>query len=225
MKRISSAIMVATVLTVACASAAEEKVPLHLTLPKPAFIGTKTEMAIDLKLIEPMIGENASPAPLMIAPGCVNLSAGLTPISSDTNATPVKLAKISDGDKEHYEESIVTLRKGVQHITFDLGRPSELHAIVVWHAHEVLKLFRSVVVQIADDAAFTKNVRTIFNNDTENQTGQGAGQDKQYFEQHFGKRIAANGEKAQFIRLWSRGSTQSALNEYTEVEVWGKPAK
>jgi hypothetical protein len=37
--------------------------------------------------------------------------------------------------------------------------------------------------------------------------------------------IAAKGEKAQFVRMFSRGSTESALNEYTEVEIWGKPVK
>jgi len=208
----------------ACSQAADEKVPLQVKLPAPAFKGTPKDLPEDIT-VEPMIDEKTVPAPLMIAPGCVNLAAGLKPTSSDTNASPEKLSKITDGDKEAYETSIVLLRKGVQNITFDLGKAAELYAIVVWHAHDSSKVYRSVVVQIADDAAFTKNVRTIYNNDTENKAGQGAGKDKQYFEQHFGKRIAVNGEKAQFVRLWSRGSTEGVWNEYTEVEIWGKPAK
>jgi hypothetical protein len=40
-----------------------------------------------------------------------------------------------------------------------------------------------------------------------------------------GKLINAKGVKARFIRFYSKGSTESALNEYTELEVYGRPAK
>ena len=210
-----------------CAADAPAKsdglVPLVLKLPAPAFKGTPKDLPEGM-VVEPLSGK---PRPaLMVPPGCVNLAAKLKPTSSDTNATPEKLAKITDGDKEAYETSIVLLRKGVQHVQFDLGKPAELYAIVVWHAHDsVSKVYRTVVVQIADDAAFTANVRTLYNNDTENKAGQGVGTMRQYFETREGRLVEAKGEKAQFVRLWSRGSTESAMNEYTEVEVWGKPAK
>jgi hypothetical protein len=196
-------------------------VPLVLKLPAPAFKGTPKDLPEGL-VVEPL-SDKPRPA-LMVPAGCVNLVAGLKPTSSDTNSTPEKLAKITDGDKEAYETSIVLLRKGVQSVQFDLGKPAELHAIVIWHAHDTAKVYRNVVVQIADDAAFTKNVRTLYNNDSENKAGQGVGTDRQYFETNEGRLVPAKGEKAQFVRLWSRGSTESALNEYTEVEVWGKPA-
>jgi len=35
----------------------------------------------------------------------------------------------------------------------------------------------------------------------------------------------AKGAKARYIRFYSKGSTESALNEYTELEVYGRPAK
>lgn len=227
MKAISSVILTVSILTLAftsCSQAADDKVPLDIKLPAAAFKGTPKELPEGMT-VEPMIDEKVGPAPLLVAPGSVNLVAGLKPTCTDSNASPEKLAKITDGDKEAYETSIVLLRKGVQNITFDLGKSAELYAIIIWHAHDSSKVYRSVVVQIADDAAFTKNVRTVFNNDNENKAEQGVGTDKQYFEQHYGKRIVLKGDKAQFVRLWSRGSTESALNEYTEVEVWGKPAK
>jgi hypothetical protein len=227
MKATCSVILTVSILTLAstsCSRAADDKVPLAIKLPAAAFKGTPKELP-EGTVVEPMIDEKVGPAPLLVAPGCVNLVAGLKPTCTDTNASAEKLAKITDGDKEAYETSIVLLRKGVQNITFDLGKPAELYAILIWHAHDASKVYRSVVVQIADDAAFTKNVRTVFNNDAENKAEQGVGTDKQYYEQHYGKRIVLKGDKAQFVRLWSRGSTESALNEYTEVEVWGKPAK
>ena len=208
-----------------CAADAPAKsdglVPLVLKLPAAAFKGTPKDLP-EGTVVEPL-SDKPRPA-LMVPPGCVNLAAKLKPTSSDTNATPEKLAKLTDGDKEAYETSIVLLRKGVQQIQLDLGKPAELYAIVVWHAHDTAKVYRNVVVQIADDAAFAQNVRTLYNNDTENKAGQGIGTSRQYFETSEGRLIEAKGAKAQFVRLWSRGSTESALNEYTEVEVWGKPA-
>ena len=196
-------------------------VPLVLKLPAPAFKGTPKDLP-EGTVVEPL-SDKPRPA-IMVPPGCVNLAAGLQPTTSDTNTAPAKLTKITDGDKEAYETSILLLRKGVQYVQLDLGKPAELQAIVVWHAHDTAKVYRNVVVQIADDAAFAQNVRTLYNNDTENKAGQGVGTSRQYFETSEGRLIEAKGEKAQFVRLWSRGSTESALNEYTEVEVWGKPA-
>jgi len=202
--------------------AADALVPLELKLPAPAFKGTPKELPEGMT-VEPL-SDKPRPA-LMIPAGCENLAAGIIPTSSDERASEDKLIKITDGKKEAYEEQIVLLRKGVQYVQLDLKKCAEIYAIVIWHAHDASKVYRNVVVQIADDAAFTKNVRTVFNNDKENEAGQGAGTDRQYFESYEGKLIPVKGEKAGFIRCYSRGSTESALNEYTEIEVWGKPAK
>jgi hypothetical protein len=53
----------------------------------------------------------------------------------------------------------------------------------------------------------------------------GAGTDREYFETNQGKLIDAKGVKARYVRLYSRGSTDSALNEYTEVEIYARPAQ
>ena len=44
-------------------------------------------------------------------------------------------------------------------------------------------------------------------------------------ETYEGKLINAKGVKARYLRFYSKGSTESALNEYTEIEVYGRPAK
>ena len=82
-----------------------------------------------------------------------------------------------------------------------------------------------MIVQVADDAAFKKNVRTVFNNDNDNTAGLGAGQDMNYIETSEGKLVDAKGAKARFVRLYSRGNNANELNHYVEVEVWGRPAK
>jgi hypothetical protein len=89
------------------------------------------------------------------------------------------------------------------------------------------KIYHGVVVQIADGPGFTPadNVRALFNNDIENLDGQGVGKDREYFETNEGKLIDAHGAKARYVRLYSDGSTAARYNEYTEVEVYGRPAK
>ena len=98
-------------------------------------------------------------------------------------------------------------------------------ALVIWHAHNMAKVYHDVIVQVADDPDFTEKVRTVFNNDLDNSSGLGVGSDREYFETHEGKLINARGIKARYIRFYSNGSTESALNEYTEIEVYGRQAK
>ena len=73
------------------------------------------------------------------------------------------------------------------------------------------------------DPDFTQNVHTLYNNDRDNTAGLGAGADRQYFESYMGKVVDAKGARGRYVRLYSHGSTDSALNEYTEVEIYGRP--
>ena len=81
-----------------------------------------------------------------------------------------------------------------------------------------------MIVRVADDAGFLENVYTIFNNDKDNSSGLGPGRDPEYLETYEGKLINAKGAKARYLRFYSKGSTESALNEYTEIEVYGRGA-
>ena len=50
------------------------------------------------------------------------------------------------------------------------------------------------------------------------------GTDREYFETNEGKLIDAKGAKARYVRFYSKGSTDSALNYYTEIEIFATPA-
>jgi len=203
-------------------SHAGDLVPLEIKLPAPAFIGTPSDSPSAPNVEKP---SGKPRPPLMVPPGVSNVALGKTVTTSATNTPLDKLAKITDGDKEATDASIVLLHKGVQWVQIDLTSPQEIYAIVVWHAHDSPKVYHGVVVQVADDAAFTKNVRTLFNNDRDNGDGLGVGTDREYFETNEGKLIEGKGTKARYVRLYSRGSTETRMNEYTEVEVYGRPAK
>jgi len=201
---------------------AGDLVPLTVKLPAPAFVGTPKDAPTGTNIETP---SDKTRPPLMVPAEVKNLAPGSKITSSDTNATAAALAKITDGDKEAVDASIVLLRKGTQYVQFDLGAPSEIYAVALWHAHDAPKVYHDVVVQVADDADMTTNVRTLFNNDTDDSSHRGVGTDREYYETNQGKLIEAKGAKARYVRLYSKGSTDSAMNEYTEVEIYGRPAK
>ncbi len=198
-------------------------VPLILKLPTAAFKGTPKDIQTN-SYTEPYDPDKVRP-PMMVPAGLKNLAAGSKITCSDTNLPADSLTKLTDGDKDASEQSIIFMRKGTQWVQLDLGRPCEPFALVIWHAHNTAKVYHDVLVRLSDDPAFTENVRTLFNNDQDNTSGLGVGTDREYFETHEGKLINAEGKIARYVRFYSKGSTESALNEYTEVEVYGRPAK
>jgi hypothetical protein len=93
------------------AGSGEDLVPLQIKLPAPAFIGTPSDTPVASNVEKPT---GKPRPPLMVPPGVSNVALGKTVTSSASNAAPDKLAKITDGDKEATEQSIVLLHKGAQ---------------------------------------------------------------------------------------------------------------
>ena len=211
--------MLAAPVSFADDKASEAKEELKVKLPKPAFVGTPKTLPAGIKNIEKPTGK---PRPAFMAPkGVTNLAAGKSVTSSDKEPIIGKLDQVTDGDKEATDGSWVELGPGLQWVQIDLGKPSEIAAIVVWHMHADPRVYRGVVVQVADDEDFISNVKTIYNNDDENITGLGIGQDKTYFENYEGRLIDAKGAKGRYVRLYSKGNSGDDQNHYTEVEVFG----
>ena len=219
---VAAGLLTLTALLAGRAGAADELVPLVLKLPAPMFIGTPKDMPASPNLEKP--SDKPRP-PLLVPKGVSNLAPASTVTTSSTNATAANLRKIVDGSKEPSDAGTVMLRKGTQFLQFDLGAAYDLFAIVIWHSHDSPKVYHDVVVRVADDADFKTNVRTLFNNDYDDSSHLGAGTDKEYFESHEGRLVDAKGAHARYVRTYSKGSTDSALNEYTEVEIYGRPAQ
>jgi hypothetical protein len=197
-------------------------VPIELKLPKPAFKGTPTNAPKNVNLEEPRKGPRP---PFRAPPGTQIVSKGKPVSASDKEPIVGELKFVTDGEKEAKEGSYVELGPGLQWVQIDLKAKTALHAIVIWHYHNNARIYRDVVVQVADDADFIENVRTLFNNDNDNSAGLGVGSDKEFWETFEGKLVDAKGAVARYVRLSSKGSTADDLNHYTEVEIWGVPAK
>jgi hypothetical protein len=197
---------------------AEELAPIKLDLPKAMFVGTPTNLAVP-NLEKPL----GKPRPPFLAPkGTQNVALNKPVTSSDEYPIIGELKYITDGKKEATEGYFVELGPFTQHVTIDLQKEFTIYALVVWHYHMQARVYYDVIVQVADDAKFTKNVNTIFNNDSDNSSGLGKGKDMHYVETAEGKLIDAKGIKGRFVRLFSKGSNSDDLNHYVEVAVYGK---
>ena len=203
------------------AGAAEKMAPIPIQLPKPMFEGTPQNIRVP-NLQKPL----GRPRDPFLAPaGVTNLAKGKKVASSDDLPVIGEIEQVTDGDKKGADGSYVELGPGLHHVTIDLGAPHEVFAILFWHFHKTPRVYLDVVVQVADDAEFKKNLHTLFNNDHDNTSSLGAGKDMNYVETAEGRLVDARGARARYVRLYSRGNSANELNHYVEVEVFGRAVK
>jgi hypothetical protein len=200
------------------AQAPAGKVELKLTLPKPMFIGTPTNIkSANLEV------SGKSRGPFYVPKGTVLLSQKKTVTSSDSMPVIGELDMITDGQKAGGDGYFVELGPGSQWVQIDLGASHPLSAILLWHYHTQARVYRDVIVQVSNDASFKTGVTTVFNNDHDNSSKVILGKDKEYIEVAEGRLIDPQGVRGRYVRLYSRGNTTNDLNHYVEVEVYGLP--
>ena len=219
MKMVVKNFGVLTVLLVATAAFAQDKVVLKTQFPRPLFVGTPAPLNVP-NLEPPARGKRPD---FYVPAGTLNLARSKKVIASDNSPIVGTLDMVVDGDKDGDEGSWVELGPGKQWVQIDLAKSANIYAVLVWHFHSQARVYRDVVAQVSDDPTFRSGVTTIFNNDFRNELGLGAGRDLNYVETYQGKLIDAKGVKGRYVRLYSNGNTSNKLNDYIEVEVWGKP--
>lgn len=156
------------------------------------------------------------------------LSRGCTVTSSVAEPCRGELSFATDGDKEcdENESNMVKIAQGVQWIQIDLGTSQVINAVCIWRYHPLPRVYRDVIVQLANDVTFTQCVTTVFNNDHDNSAALGIGTDKEYIDDYLGKAIAVPSVRARYVRFYSNGcyldrGATDPFNYYTEIEVYG----
>lgn len=194
-------------------------VPVKVKLPTAQFVGTPQDIrAPRLKSVQTKLG------PPFLAPvGTRNVALGKPVSSSDPEPVIGELAMVTDGDKEAGEGSFVELGPLLQHVTIDLEAEHVIYGIRLWHYHQQPRVYFDVVIQVSNDPNFTTGIKTIFNNDMDDSTGLGLGEDLHYVDTHFGELFDAKAVRGRYVRLYSTGNTTDDLNHYIEVEVYGRP--
>jgi len=202
---------------------AQDKVPLETDIPEEILIGTPPDVLAMLfpGLEKPPVGKRAA---FLVPRGTTNLARKKPVTSSEKEPVLGNLAMVTDGNKEGAEKNYLELGPGVQWIQIDLGDPANIYAVYLWHFFREARSYHDVIVRVADDAAFTKNVQTVYSNDQDNSAGLGLGKARPYIETNLGHLIDAGEVAGRYVRLYSNGSTANNMNHYVEVEVFGKPA-
>jgi F5/8 type C domain-containing protein len=218
----------AILLTLAClaprgmaADAADGTVPLKTKIPEEILAGTPPEV---LALLYPgLIMPPEKMDEFLVPEGTKNLALKKAVTSSESDPILGQLKFVTDGTKDGSEESIVELSPGKQWIQIDLGKQASIHAVYIWHYFREARSYHDVIVQVANDKDFKKDVRTVYNNDTDASLQQEIGRNRPYIETYRGMLMDAKGIQARHVRIYSNGNTANALNHYVEVEVFGKP--
>ncbi|HEX5220297.1 MAG TPA: hypothetical protein VFZ59_12070 [Verrucomicrobiae bacterium] len=200
---------------------AQDKAPLKLEMPAPTLKGTPEQLPTGPN-IEP--NSDKAPEPLLIAKDAKNVALG-KPATTSVKPFTGELEQLTDGKKEAFDYDTVEMKKGTQWVQVDLGESYKIEAVAMWHDHRYIQITYDVIVQVSDDPEFKTGVTTIFNNDTDNSSGQGVGTDREYFERHFGRAFPGKGAKGRYVRGYTKGSHLSALNCWQEIEVYAVPNK
>lgn len=198
-------------------TAAQRHAPIHMDLPKPMILGGDRVPLEDIPRLEPAEKRFR----LAVPPGVENVALG-KPVVTDTRPIMGDLSTITDGRTDANDRDHVELLPGRQGLTIDLKTAHRIDVIRVWHWVYSARVYFDVVVQVAEDSTFTTGVHTVFNNDIDNSSGFGAGEDWHYVESPGGKLIDAGGVLGRYVRLYSSGNNTNDLNHYIEIEVYGR---
>lgn len=194
-----------------------ETVDIPIALPEPFFGGTPLDY-FGPNLEIPTFKD---PGPLKAPKGTENVALG-KPVTSSTEPHSGSLSQVTDGIKTWKDEAVVEIGPGHQWIQIDLEKPHFIYGIMLWHAYRTERIYFDVIVQASRDPEMKKDVVTIYNNDHDNSSGMGKGEDKEYIESHRGRLIALpDGVKGRYLRFYSNGGTMDEFNHYMEVEIYG----
>jgi hypothetical protein len=193
--------------------------PLPIKLPVAMYRDTPRSLRGVGNLEEP---RGVDRPPFYAPKGAINVALGKPVKLSDESPILGEAKMVTDGEKNAMEGCFVEMGPFAQFATIDLQGEFEIYAIVFWHYHLSARSYKDVVVQVSMDQEFT-NAVTLFNNDSDNTLGLGAGNDKQYVDTNEGRLVDAKGLRGRFVRLYSNGNNENELNHLIEVEVWGRP--
>ena len=214
--------LVMSALALAAVAAFADKVALKIEFPPPHSSGTPKEIKSDN--LEPDPGPGKFRPPIMVEPEFTKkLTTEDTKVTTSEEAVTGENEYVVDGDKTPDATSMLQLPGGVQWVQLDLGAEHVISAVCVWHDQGDERVYKDVVMQISNDPKFLEGVTTVFNNDHDDSAKLGKkGTDKEYRERNDGRPVDAKLTKGRYVRCYSNGSTSEPVNNYIEIEVFGK---
>jgi len=180
----------------------------------------------------PHLRDEVKRPPFMVPKGgAVMLSKGKE-VTSSMDMPPIigELAQLTDGILKSGQFDYVEMDPGPQWVQVDLGAEHTIYAVVVWHYYKNPIIYNDVIVQVSNDKEFKTGVVTLFNNDHDNSSELGKGEDTAYFGRWWGELVDARGPdnagtKCRYVRVWTNGGTADEDTRFVEVAVFGGPNK
>ncbi len=174
------------------------------------------------RVIPSHLSKNNNYRPFMIDINVMNLAL-YKPVTSNEEPVTGELEQITDDIKTSGEFDFVG---GPAWVQVDLEESSSIHAIVIWHHYENADIFDDVIVCVSDDEDFSGDVRTLYNNDHDNSSGMGMGQDSAYISSLWGNIVDARGlnftgTNARFVRVHTKRNADGTIPRYIELAVYG----
>ncbi len=127
-------------------------------------------------------------------------------------------AMVVDGNKD--TAGWADVGPNPQWVQVDLGQSYALSRVNLWHYYGDGRTYNDIIVQVSDSPDFSTRT-TVFNNDFDNSSGQGAGTDAPYAEAAIGKEILVNPTvTARYVRTWVNGSNVNPSGHFVELEAW-----
>ena len=165
--------------------------------------------------------------PFKVPPGMTNLAIYKPVTASTDEPLAGDVDQITDGLKKRGPFDYVELAPGLGWVQIDLGKVRTIHAVVIWHFYKNATIYNDVIVRVADDAAFTRNVRTLFNNDHDDSAKMGKGDDTAFYTRWGGEIVDARGEdgkgtETRFVRVYTADGMEDELVRFVEIAVYGK---
>ena len=164
--------------------------------------------------------------PFRVRPGLTNLALYKPVSASEAEPVTGDVDQITDGLKKSGNFDFVEFGPALGWVQIDLERVRTVHAVVVWHYYKNATIYNDVIVRLADDAEFTRNVRTLFNNDHDNSAAMGKGADTAFYTRWWGEIVDARGPsnggtEARYVRVYTAAGMEGEPPRFVEIAVYG----
>jgi len=165
--------------------------------------------------------------PFLVRPGMANLALYKPVTYSEGEPLIGDLDQITDGLKKSGRFDYVEFDPGLGWLQVDLGEVRAIHAVVLWHFYKNPTIYNDVIVRVADDDKFTRNVRTLSNNDHDNSSGLGKGADEAFYTRWWGEIADArgaghDGTPARYVRVYTADGMEGERPRFVEIAVYGE---
>ncbi len=107
-----------------------------------------------------------------------------------------------------------------RYIEIDLGDCYDLSRLNMFRYYKDSRMYGATVILLSETIDFQQPVM-IYNSDTRNVHGFGAGNDRKYIETYNGKEIVFDTTSAQYIRVYVYGRDGATTDHFVELEVYG----